>query len=218
MRGAFILCPLAACGGGGSGDVDATCQPSVLYLNRNGGSYVRGRVDNAGLNQSVIVDAPLTLGPYSHDDIDWAGTTACIRDALQRFPITITETDPGLVPHVELVFTTAYWAGSAGQTHVIPDGCSARYELGFVFGNALATRARACQVSLIAFAQMTAKLSYGQNCHDWVDQSMDCAPDRAFEDLEVPCVDANNQPIACRCGGTTQNTYQALVAAHPACP
>jgi hypothetical protein len=136
---------------------------------------------------------------------------------LQPFPIEITETDPGLRPHVELVFTTTYWAGSSGQTYVIPDGCSSRHELGFVFGSALPTDDRACQVALIAFAQMTARLSYGENCRDFVDHSMDCVPQRTFVDEDVPCVDANNQPTACRCGGTTQNTYRALVAAHPAC-
>jgi len=218
MRRAFILGLLAACGGRSSGDADAPCRPSVLYLNRSGGSYDHGNVDNAGLNLSVIVDAPLTLEPYPRDDVEWADTTACIRLALQGFPIEITETDPGLVPHVELVFTTAYWAGVPGQTHVIPDGCFSRHELAFVFGSALATDARACQVALIAFAQMTARLSYGENCRDWVDHSMDCVPDRTFVDEDVPCVDANNQPISCRCGGTTQNTYRALVAAHPACP
>lgn len=218
MRCGLALGLLAACGSGSNGDPDATCQPSVLYLNRMGGTYDHGNIDNAAANLSAIVDAPLALDAYPHDNVEWADTTACIRLGLQPFPIEITEADPGPIPHVELVFTTSYWAGSSGQTYVIPDGCFSRHELGFVFGSALPTDARACQVALIAFAQMTAKLSYGENCRDFVDHSMDCVPERAFIDQDVPCVDANNQPTACRCGGTTQNTYRALVAAHPACP
>lgn len=217
MRWECLLVLLAACGNHGNADVDASCVPSVLYLNRSGGTYEHGTADNAGLNQSTIVDAPLMLAPFPHDDVEWADAVACIRDALQPFPIQVTENDPGLGPHVELVFTTSYWAGSPGQTHAIPGGCFSRQELGFVFGNAIPTDARTCQIALIAFAQMTAKLSYGENCRDWVDRSMDCVQDRAFIDEDVPCVDANNQPIACRCGGTTQNTFRALADAHRSC-
>lgn len=215
----WLLVILAACGGGGGdGTADATCQPPVLYLNRIGGAYDRGAVDNAGMNLSTIVDAPLTLAAYPHDAIEWAATASCIRAALQPFPIAVVETDPGAIPHTELVFTTSYWAGSAGVTHVIPDSCRPNHELGFVFGSAIATDARACQIAMIAFAQMTAQLSYGANCRDFVDRSMDCVPERTFTDETVDCVDANAQKIACRCGGTTQNTYRAIAAAHPACP
>jgi len=212
-----IFAVLAACGSGG-GDVDARCEPSILYLNRTGGLYDHGPVDDAGQNKSTIVDAPQMLAAYPHDDIEWGFTTQCIRDALLPFPIQIVETDPGLVPHTELVFTTSYWAGSTATTHVIPDGCRPNHRIGFVFGSAIATDARACQVAMTAFAQMTALLSYGANCRDFVDRSMDCVPNRTFTDETVACVDANARPIACRCGGTTQNTYRAIAAAHPACP
>lgn len=213
----MVLAGLAACGGADGGGGDAACRPSVLYLNRTGGLYDHGAVDDAIANRSTIVDAPRTLAAYPHDDIEWGATTQCIRDALLPFPIQIVESDPAPAPHVELVFTTSYWDGAA-VTHVIPDGCRAGHQLGFVFGSAIATDARACQVAMIAFAQMTALLSYGENCRDFVDRSMDCVPDRTFTDETVACVDANAQPIACRCGGTTQNTYRALAAAHPRCP
>lgn len=210
-----VLAMLAACGGGASDE--PACQRSVLFLNRTGGLYEPGAVDDATMNRSTIVDLPRTLAPYPHDELEWQATVRCIRDALLPFPIEITEADPGLVPHVELVFTTSYWDGAA-TTHVIPDGCRPDHRIGFVFGSAIATDARACQVAMIAFAQMTAQLAYGANCRDFVDRSMDCVPQRTFTDETVACVDANAQPIACRCGGTTQNTYRSLAAAHPACP
>jgi hypothetical protein len=213
----WLLVILAGCGGSDAAP-DATCQPSVLYLNRTGGAYDRGVVDSAAMNLSSIVDVPRTLAPYPHDDIEWGFTTTCIRAALQPFAITVVEADPGPIAHTELVFTTSYWAAPAGITHVIPDSCRPNLELGFVFGSSIATDARACQVAMIAFSQMTAQLSYGANCRDFVDRSMDCVPERTFRDETVECVDANAQPIACRCGGTTQNTYAAIAAAHPACP
>jgi hypothetical protein len=212
----WLLLALAACGGSDT-PTDAPCQPSILYLNRGGGTYAHSSFDSAALNASSIVDTTRTLGPYPHDDIDWRFTAQCIRDALAPFPISITESDPGMTPHVELVFTTAFWGGSA-ITFAIPDSCRAGHQIGFVFGDTLSSTNRACQVALIAFAQMTALLSYENNCNDIVDRSMDCAPERTFTDQDAPCVDANAQPIACRCGGMTQNTFRALSAAHRACP
>lgn len=209
------LLVLAACGGGG--DEPPVCQPSVLHLNRAGGAYDRANFDDAVQNRSAILDGPRVLPPYSHGDVDWSITSACIRAALAPFPIEITETAPA-TPHVELVFTTAYWGGSP-LTHLLPDSCRRDHQIAFVFGDAIASNTRACHVAMIAYAQMTAQLSYGANCRDFLDRSMDCVPERTFTDETVLCVDANAQPIACRCGGaTTQNTYRALAAAHPACP
>ena len=70
-----------------------------------------------------------------------------------------------------------------------------------------------------AFAQMTAQLSLGSECHDFVNNAQDCSMERAFLDQTVDCVDAFNQPTTCRCGGgTTQNTQLALETTFPECP
>jgi hypothetical protein len=215
---AAVVFVIAACGGSDPPPVDAPCTPATLFLNRAGGDYDTGAFDDAAANRSVLLDGPMTLAPYSHDDIAWAATVQCIRAGLAPFSIAITETDPGLVPHVEIVFTTSYWAGPAGTTMVVPGGCRPGHQLEFVFGDALATDVRACQMALIGFAQMTANLSIGGNCRDFLDLSQDCVPDRAFVDETVPCVDQTGQPADCRCGGTTQNTFAAMTAAFPACP
>ena len=209
---------IAACSSGDPVPVDTACVPATLYLNRDGGDYDTGAFDDAAANRSVLLDAPLRLDPYSHDDIDWANTVQCIREGLAPFPIAITETDPGLVPHVEIVFTTTYWAGPAGTTMVVPGGCRPGHQLEFVFGDAIATDLRACQMALIGYAQMTANLSIGDNCLDFLDLSMDCSQARTFVDETVACVDQAGQPIACRCGGASQNTFAAMTAAFPACP
>lgn len=214
---ASILVALLGCGGDPRPVPDAACQPAVLYLNRDGGDYDAGPFDDSSANRSVLLDGPISLARYPHDDVTWANIIACIRGGLGPFPVDIVERDPGALPHVEIVFTTSYWAGPAGTTHVIPDSCRPGHELVFVFGDALPTDARACQMALIGYAQLTAQLSIGDNCLDFLDLSADCAPERAFVDEEVPCVDGLGQPIACRCGGTTQNTFAALSAAIPRC-
>jgi hypothetical protein len=210
---------LAACGGSGD-DAPPACEPAVLFLDRDGATYTSAMRDDARLDASVLVDplgSPLALAPWPHDDVDWASLVACIRTGLAPFPVEVTETDPGDVPHVELVFTTSYWAGSAGTTMIVPSACR-QHEVGFVFGAALPTYARACHVALRGYAQMVARLSLIADCYDVLDDSADCSSMRQFLDRESECVDDIDRPAPCRCGGTTQNGYLGMTVALPACP
>ena len=205
---------VAACGGGAT--PDATCGPTIVYLDQLGGAYDHGSVDDATANLSVLVDQPRTLPAW--DGPDWASLTDCIRTALAPFPITVTEVDPGAVQHVEIVFTTSYWAGDPGTSVIVPSNCRDDHQLEFVFGDALPTFTRACQIAMIGFAEMTANLTLGDNCNDLVNLAQDCAPQRAFVDQTVNCVDDSDQPAACRCGGTSENVFQTLAARFPTCP
>ena len=216
-RQVALLLALAACGGGSSSP-DAACQPPVLYLNRTGGAFDKGGHDDASANLSVVLDGPRTLPPWPKDQTDWELLVSCIRAPLAPFPVTITETDPGPAPHVELVFTTTAWTGSPATTSFIPSSCRPDHELAFIFGTALPTRARQCHVALRAYAQMIANLSFGDQCEDVLNDQADCVPERSFTDVTATCVDAGAQPAPCRCGGTTQNSYQAMVAVLPGCP
>lgn len=217
MRALLLLAVGAGCGGHPTA-ADAGCTPSILYLNRNGGMYDHGAFDSAAHNESVLLDGPRTLPAWPRDDQEWGLMTSCIRDGLSSFPITITEQDPGAGPHVEIVFTTAYWGTPAAETMVVPASCLPEHELEFVFSDSLPpTYSRPCQMALIGYAEMTANLSPGDDCKDILNLGMDCVPQRAFLDETATCVDGNNQPIACRCGGTTEDPYAALAAAHPAC-
>ena len=217
MRALVAVALVAACGGGEPAP-DAPCQPALLYLDRVGGAWDHGAHDDAAAHLSILVDAPRTVPPWPKDDIDWGLLVDCLHAGLAPFPITVTETDPGLVPHTRIVFTTAYWAGSIATTSIIPDSCRPGHQVEFVFGDALATRARACHVALRSYGQMIANLSFGDRCEDLLNDQMDCVPERTFVDADATCIDANGAPIACRCGGTTQNSYQAMAAAIPSCP
>lgn len=207
------LVGLVACGGEPA-IPDAACTSAVLYLNRTGADYAYGGRDDSSLNISVLIDAPRTLPAWPHDDIDWTSLTDCIRTRLAPFPVEITEADPGMRAHTEIVFTTTYWAGSPGTTNIVPDTCRTGHEVQFVFGSALPTYARACHVALRGYAQMTALLSIADNCEDILNADMDCSLMRTFTDLETACVDAAAQPVPCRCGGAaTQNSFTAMHAA-----
>jgi hypothetical protein len=206
---------LAACGGDDGMIIDVTCRPVPVYLNRTGGMFEMGPRDDAVLNVSTIVDGPRVMAPWPNPN--WDELVACVRSGLMPFPrLEVTETDPLDVPHREIVFTDAYWNGAA-TTMIVPGACR-EHQIEIVFGDAVATNARACHVALQGFAQMTAQLSLNDNCYDLVNNFQDCTPQRTFVDQMSNCVDATNQPAPCRCGGmSTENTFRALAATFPTC-
>jgi len=117
---------LAACGGDdGIHHVDVSCANSTVYLDRFGGAYMHGIADDATQNQSVAIDVARTLPAFPGDDVAWGDLTACIRTALAPFDVAVTETDPGLAQHLELVFTDAYWGdGQSDRARVGVDNAS----------------------------------------------------------------------------------------------
>jgi len=209
---------LVACGGDdATHHVDVSCANSIVYLDRFGGAYLHGLVDDATQNQSVAIDVARALPAFPGDDVAWGDLTACIRTALAPFDVAVTETDPGLVQHLELVFTDAYW-GDVAVTHVFPSSCRTGNQIEFIFGAALSTPTRGCQVAMDGLAEMIAQLGPSENCLDFTSPSTDCGI-RSFIAVDAACVDpATNLAAPCRCdaNATTQNSFNALdVLFHP---
>jgi hypothetical protein len=193
-----------------------SCARTIVFLDRAGGSYVPGAADDAPTKTSELLDVPRTLPPWPGDSVNWSDVVACVQCALARFSIDITDVDPGAVPHVEIVFTTAYWGGTP-ITHAAPSSCRKGHQIEFVFGDNVADATRACEVAMDGFAEMTALLSPGYNCLDFTSPAQGCGP-RRFLDVEMPCVDASGQAAPCRCGGATEDTFAALAGRFPPCP
>jgi len=209
-----VLTLVCACGHSDTHFVDAaTCEPTIVYLNKDGGTYTHGAIDDPAQNISVVVDTTRTLAPFPGDAQTWTTLANCIRDALAPFHVAVTDIDPGLQPHYELVFTDTYWAGAA-TTHVFPASCKPGHQIEFIFGTALATPTRGCEVAMAGLAEMAALLGPGANCVDFTSPGADCDV-RSFVDEEMNCVDATTaQPAPCRCdmAKATQNPFQALNA------
>ena len=217
MRAAVVVVSTLAACGGDDVPIDVTCRPVVVYLNGSGGEFLQGNRDDAVMNISSVLDMARTLAPWPKSD--FPALVDCMKTGLAPFPrLEVTEVDPGMTPHVEIVFTDTYWAG-AGMTSLVPGACRSGHQIELVFGTAVPTTERACHVTLQGFALMTAQLSLNDNCYDLVNNYQDCSPVRSFVDQTSNCVDAaTNQPGACRCGGgTTENTYQALTTLYPSC-
>lgn len=82
---------------------DGRARTRVIYLNRDGAVLWPGNND-ARLSTSSVVSEPVALTPWEIDDETWDETVACVRDLYARFDVTITDEDPGDVPHLEAVF------------------------------------------------------------------------------------------------------------------
>ena len=78
-----------ACGHSTQPSPDA-CQPSVVFLNQNGGHYEHGVADDATLNLSVVVDTPLDLAAWPSTAPSWSDVSGCIRDGLAPFAVEVT--------------------------------------------------------------------------------------------------------------------------------
>jgi len=75
----------------------------VLYLNPNGAILVPGNNDST-TDTSSIVTEPTEIPGWDIDQDTWDATVACVRDLYSRFDVTVTDEDPGDVPHIEALF------------------------------------------------------------------------------------------------------------------
>ncbi|HEY6033193.1 MAG TPA: hypothetical protein VIV58_03010, partial [Kofleriaceae bacterium] len=124
----------------------------------------------------------------------------------------------GMTPHLELVFSDAYWADPA-VTHVFPASCKPGHQIEVIFGDALATPTRGCELAMAGLAEMVGQLGPSQNCLDFTSPANDCGI-RSFLAVDEACVDAQTDlPAPCRCDATatTQNSFATLDALMHAC-
>jgi uncharacterized protein (TIGR03382 family) len=75
-------------------------QSRVIYLNHDGVILRPGDNDSAR-QVSSIVNQPTLLDGWDIDDESWADTVACVADMYAAFDVTVTDQDPGDVPHIE---------------------------------------------------------------------------------------------------------------------
>jgi len=75
----------------------------LIYMRRCGttGCLVHPGTDDSRTDTSMIADGQRTIGPFMQGDVVWDGLMACMRSTYAPFDISITDVDPGPVPHYE---------------------------------------------------------------------------------------------------------------------
>jgi len=196
-------------------------QSRVIYLNRDGVVLWPGDND-ARASKSSVVESPTEITPWDIDDDTWAETVSCVKDLYARFDVTVTDVDPGDVPHIEAVF------GGHPADVGLPDNVAGvspfRTDCGviensvvFTFTDVLEDDPRLmCEVMAQEIAH-----SYGLD-HEMLASDpmtyLDYTGERTFKDQMAPCGEFGNR--MCGIDGSVcrerQNSVQLLDLARPA--
>jgi hypothetical protein len=87
-----------------SGTTPALAQSPTIYLNHNGATLRPGYNDSRQ-NLSSIVSAQVAMPAWATSAQNWTDTVNCFKDVWSRFGVTVTDVDPGNVPHIEALFS-----------------------------------------------------------------------------------------------------------------
>lgn len=76
----------------------------IIYLHRcdvGGCPILAGTDDDSRTHTSSIAQGDRTIGGFTQSEEVWQGMVACVKDTYAAFDVTITDVDPGNVPHFE---------------------------------------------------------------------------------------------------------------------
>src|SRR5689334_23139463 len=80
----------------------AVAQSRVIYLNKGGTTLSPGNNDSR-TNKSSLVNSTVAIPAYNATAANWSSLMTCFRDMFSRWDVTITDVDPGNVPHIEAI-------------------------------------------------------------------------------------------------------------------
>ncbi len=183
----------------------------ILYVNFDGGTYSPGS-NNSSTNRSSIVSGTSTISPWGSSSAR-AAVLDCVRDRFSPFNITVTDVDPGSTIHIEAVTAgrpqdVGMGSGVGG---VSPFSCgiierSIVFNFAEVYGSSY--------ISLCHTVAQEAAHSFGLDheylCEDPMTYLNGCGA-KHFQDVNAQCGEYSAR--SCQCGGSTQNSFQKMLAA-----
>jgi MYXO-CTERM domain-containing protein len=191
---------------------DADGLGHLLFLNRcpEGISISHGQVDDARRNRSMIVTGTIHLDPYPYGDASWDAIVDEVQRMFEPFGITVTEDDPGDVPHDEaLVCGSDEDAGFAPAAGIAPWGCRPiANAITFTFPEAIGDFPKYTAETVVQEAAHAWALDHSFACEDPMTYLEGCGR-KSFQDLDTRC--GEYEPRDCACGNATQNTYAYLL-------
>lgn len=190
----------------------ALAQSRVIYLNKNGVTLLPGEND-ARTNRSSIATTQTAIPAWNPSATTWAATVSCMRDLFAPFDVTVVESDPGNVPHIEAVFggspqLLGMDAGVAGVSPFTQNCAVIENSIVFTFTSVIPQDARlACEI----MAQEVAH-SYGLDHVLLASDPMTYLPysgNRTFKNQTASCGEDVSRP--CGIGGSTCRVNQNSV-------
>jgi len=186
----------------------------IIYLHRcdvSGCTVHYGMIDDSRTSTSSIADGDRTIGGFTQSEAVWQATLQCVKDTYAAFDVTITDVDPGNVPHFEEIIggTPDQLRGdipNAGgvapfNCDEVPNGISFTFDVYGPDPDSLCW----------TVAQETAHtfgLEHEYLQHDPMTYIQGDLPKR-FQWQDAPC--GTNTPAGCQCSTTgTQNSYKHI--------
>lgn len=190
-----------------------TAESKIIYLNHDGVTLRPGE-DDARTNHSSIISGQVSVPAWNTSDATWTATVDCFKDLWKGFDVTITDQDPGDVPHMEAVFGGSPQhigmpSGVGGVSPFTLDCAVIENSIVFTFTNAYGNDAQTiCEVMSQEVAH-----SYGLD-HEMLASDpmtyLDYNGKRSFKDQTVACGEYSNR--ACGIDGSVCRQNQNSVA------
>jgi len=210
-RGAIITVPRPP-------SVAADVSSRIIFVRKcpSGGCIIhQGADDDSRTDTSSIAMGDRTIGSYKAGDTVWNQMMQCVRDTYAPFNITITDVDPGNVPHFEHIVGGAasdlrndFPSGVAG---VSPFDCAEiPNAITYTFSDVYGLTPDPQQLCWTV-AQETAHalgLEHEYLASDPMTYLGGSLPKR-FQAMDVSCGEYMTRP--CMCPNQTQNSYKHIV-------
>lgn len=187
--------------------------PLLVYLNRFGGTYRCGNDDSSRNLSSVVCEGggQGTVGGFSGSAAQWDFVRTCVADLFAPFNLHVTDLEPTEGDYVEAVVGgSPDEAGMPwGVGGVAPFSCglipkAVVYAFADVYGNDMQG---VCETVAQEVAHAFG-LDHAFLCQDPMTYLGGCGA-KAFQDTWAQC--GEFEPRECSCGGTSQNSVQAML-------
>jgi uncharacterized protein (TIGR03382 family) len=202
---------------GAQSNASVVAQSRIIYLNHDG-VILRPGDNDSNNGVSSIVQQETQINGWDIDDESWAATVGCIQDIYSRFDVTVTDQDPGNVPHIEAVIgghpsDVGLPDNVAGVSPFTTDCSIIEGSIVFTFTDVLPNDPqKVCEVAAQEIAH-----SFGLD-HEMLPSDpmtyLDFTGDRTFQDEMVSCGEYSDRK--CGINGNTcrqrQNSVQLLTA------
>jgi MYXO-CTERM domain-containing protein len=189
---------------------------TIIFMNRDGGTYLGGWQDDSRSNETSLFSNDRTIPAYPYGESSWQAVMSCMREIWGPFDVVITDQNPGNVPHLESVVTSD--PGVAGQPQyvggVAPFYCSQQVGrnviengIAWTFASVWGDNPRdICETAAQEVAHLLG-LDHEYLCEDPMTYLWGCGP-KSFQNTNAQC--GEDGPRTCCEGSSTQNSVQIL--------
>ena len=185
--------------------------PTVVYVNRGGGTVSAGDDDSHRGTSSLVERGSVKIPSWKGGEARWKRVMSCVKDRFSAFDIELTEERPSSGDYImamvggqpSLLNYDRDVSGIAPYTgDVMPNA------IVYIFAAGVDYDVEITCVDVLHEVGHALGLDHEYLCADPMSYLWDCEQQKTFQDASAPC--GEDDPRACENGGTTQNSYQIL--------